>query len=57
MNQDTHNPVSFFSFQTEQNHQQPGQPFPVEVISARQQGCQFAEAPTAAGTDETDHLC
>ncbi len=38
--------VSFFHPRTAQNHQQPGQCFPVELTSVHQQGWQFDAAPT-----------
>lgn len=43
---------SFFYPKTAQNPQQPGQSFPVEVISPHQQGWQYDAAPTIGGADE-----
>jgi site-specific recombinase XerD len=43
---DTYLKVSFFSTQTEQNHQRLSQCFPVEVVSLKQQTCQLSAAPT-----------
>jgi len=50
-----HNRCRFYP-QTAQNHQQPDQSFPVEGISARQQGCHFCAAPTKGVARRIDPL-
>ncbi|KKO46417.1 hypothetical protein WG68_06540 [Arsukibacterium ikkense] len=46
-----------FSTQNEQNHQQPGQRMPVEVVSLQQQDWQLGAAPARGGAAQIDLFC